>query len=115
MTLVFRSNNIATRAISYADGLNGPRDFSLFADFSRNSIVTQIGGVRTEESFDDVFTFTRSSPGEYIDASGEPIVAEANEPRFSYVNGIRGLLMEQERINYARNSDAPATQTFTVP
>lgn len=63
-----------------------------FQDFSANSEI------------DPRITFTRSTPGTYIDADGVMRSAAINTPRFQSQGGSRGLLIEQQRTNYLLRS-----------
>jgi len=63
------------------------------------------------------WTFTRSTTGTYIDASGSLQTASANVPRFDHdpvTHECLGLLLEDDGENLVANSDSPATQSVTV-
>ncbi|HTO32225.1 MAG TPA: hypothetical protein VL202_13750 [Pararhizobium sp.] len=65
-------------------------------------------------AFTDLFSFTRASVAEYLDAAGTAQQAAVDTPRFDYRNGQRQLLLEGSATNLFLNSFAPATQTVTV-
>lgn len=52
------------------------------------------------------FTFSRSSTGTYIDASGQMQTAAVNVPRIHYQNGKPGFLMERAATNLCRYSNS---------
>ncbi|MBP1857679.1 hypothetical protein [Rhizobium herbae] len=65
-------------------------------------------------AFSDMFSFTRDSVAEYIDAAGVAQQAAPDVPRFDYRNGYRQLLLEGPATNLFLNAFAPATQTIAV-
>ncbi len=71
-------------------------------------IVTQ------SAAFTDMFSFTRNSAAEFIDAAGVAQQAASDLPRFDYRNGYRQLLLEGPATNLFLNAFAPASQTITV-
>ncbi|MGV0817111.1 hypothetical protein [Martelella sp. AMO21009] len=44
--------------------------------------------------FSDVVSFTRAGAATYIDAAGVIRIAAADQPRFDYTHGLRGILLE---------------------
>lgn len=65
-------------------------------------------------AFTDVFSFTRGSVAEYIDAAGTAQQATSDAPRFDYRNGYRQLLLEGPATNLFLNAFAPSTQTVAA-
>ncbi|OBZ97071.1 hypothetical protein ADU59_05135 [Pararhizobium polonicum] len=65
-------------------------------------------------AFSDMFSFTRGSVAEYVDAVGMPLQAASDVPRFDYRNGYRQLLLEGPATNLFLNAFAPATQTIAI-
>lgn len=117
MTTLIRSNKISTRNLGNIDGLQGPRDFEFFADFTLQRYKQVVGDSIRERTFADFFTFSRSTTARYSAYDTEQqLVAAVNEPRFHQPAGApyRGLLMEQPRRNLFRNSSLPVTQGFIV-
>lgn len=64
--------------------------------------------------FAALFSFTRASPAEYVEASGAVFQAPVDTPRFDHRNGYRQLLLEGPATNLFLNSHAPATQIIAV-
>lgn len=56
-------------------------------------------------SFDDMFTFSRSTTGTYVDADGIVQTAAIDEPRFDYATSKRGLLVEESATNLISRSN----------
>lgn len=85
-------------------------DASLDLNFAKNlSLVDDISGT-------NLITFTRASSGTYVDASGVIQTAADNVPRFDHdpVTGQSlGLLIEEERKNYAPQSENPSVWAAT--
>lgn len=117
MTLILQSNKTATRSLGNVDGIIGPRDFSLFSDFSMNRHFLNTQAGRVERSFMDLYSFSRASPAEYIDELGNPASVGSGVPRLFHNipgTGTRGLLMELGGINNFKNPTAPITQTIPL-
>ena len=75
---------------------------------------TTMGGV-----LDPRLTFTRASTvATYINSSGYVATATTNAPRFDYsptnIGEPRGLLVEGQGVNLARNSSTMSSSTYTV-
>lgn len=117
MTLILQSNKTATRSLGNVDGIIGPRDFSLFSDFSMNRHFLNTQAGRVERSFMDLYSFSRASPAEYIDELGNPASVGSGVPRLFHNipgTGTRGLLMEIGGFNSFKNPTAPVTQTIPL-
>lgn len=117
MTLILQSNKIATRSLGNVDGIIGPRDFSLFSDFSMNRHFLNTQAGRVERSFVDLYEFSRASPAEYIDAAGNPATVASGVPRLFHNipgTGTRGLLIESARINSFKNPTVPVSQAIPL-
>lgn len=117
MTLILQSNKIATRSLGNVDGIIGPRDFSLFSDFSMNRHFLNTQAGRVERSFMDLYSFSRPSSAEYIDESGNPASVASGVPRLFHNipgTGTRGLLIESARINSFKNPTVPVSQVVPL-
>ena len=71
----------------------------------------------TPGTLDPRITFTRASIGTYYDVAGVLQTATANTPRWDYdpvTHALRGLLIEEQRINVLLNSATLGTQSVTV-
>ncbi len=117
MTLILQSNKIATRSLGNVDGIIGPRDFSLFSDFSMNRHFLNTQAGRVERSFMDLYSFSRPSSAEYMDESGNPASVASGVPRLFHNipgTGTRGLLIESARINSFKNPTVPVSQVVPL-
>lgn len=117
MTLILQSNKVATRSLGNIDGIVGPRDFTLFSDFSlgRHRLATPAG--RVDKGFSEIFDFSRNSEATFINSRGELMSAGVGSPRLEHnipQLGVRGLLLEKGRVNSFMNATAPATQTIAL-
>jgi hypothetical protein len=70
-------------------------------------------------ALDPKVTFTRGSTATYTNAAGTMVTASSGAPRFDYhpvTHVARGLLIEEQRINYVRYSTnvVPATAWWTA-
>ena len=71
----------------------------------------------TPGTLDPRITFTRASIGTYFDVAGVLQTATANTPRWDYdpvTHVLRGLLIEEQRINVLLNSATLGTQSVAV-
>lgn len=109
MSLILKSNSVATRSMGNIYELRGPTDFSAMLDFEK-----EIYSVRGESlSLSDVLLFSRPSKASYRAISGEIMTADAGVPRFHSIEGTGryGLLLEPEVTNLLSNPLSPSTQT----
>jgi len=64
---------------------------------------------------DPRIVFTRNSIGSYYDTTGNLVVAVAGQPRFTsdpLTNTVKGLLIEESRINYLKSSEDFTNATY---
>lgn len=117
MTLILKSDQIASNSIGNIYGINGELDFQVMLDFNRGLYRYKDAGVLKETTLSSAVSLTRSSKAEYKDRAGATKVAQANEPRIHYMGdlGVQGLLIEGARTNLFLNPNAPVTQTITIP
>lgn len=117
MTLILKSDQIASNSIGNIYGINGELDFQVMLDFNRGLYRYKDAGVLKEATLLDVITLTRSSKAEYKDKTGATKVAQASEPRIHYMEdvGVSGLLIESARTNLFLNPNTPVTQTIQIP
>lgn len=117
MSVIIRSNQLATRSLGNIDGLLGPRDYSVFADIANLAYRRKSAGSVNAVGFSDIFEFARTTTGQYVPYGGSAYqTASINQPRFHQIPGTehRGLLMEQPRRNLFRDSVNPQTQSIAV-
>lgn len=117
MTLILKSDQVATRSIGNIYGINGEVDFQVMLDFNRGLYRYKDSGVLKDITLSQAIVLTRSSKAEYKDRSGVTRTAQANEPRIHYMSdlGVQGLLIEGARTNLFLNPNTPVTQTITIP
>lgn len=118
MTLILRSNKVASANIGNVHGYIGPSDYVGMLDFNRQEYFTRIGGVRKDYLIDSAVSVARDSIAEYTDALGVRHVAANNKPRLQYVPplGLTGILSESGRKNYATTPlSPPASQSVSFP
>ena len=65
----------------------------------------------TETSLSGLFTVTRASTGTYENSDGSITTFGPNTLRY----GDKGLLVEEERTNYLKNSDMEGATVGTLP
>lgn len=118
MTIILKSNKVASANVGNVHGYIGPSDYVGMLDFNRQEYFTRIGGVRKDYLIDDVVSVARDSIAESTDALGVRHVAANNKPRLQYVPsmGLTGLFSESVRRNFVTiNQNPPASQIVSVP
>lgn len=117
MTLILKSDQVATQSIGNIYGINGELDFQVMLDFNRGSYRYNEAGTLKDISLAEAITLTRASKAEYKDRAGTTKVAQASEPRIHYMSdlGVQGLLIEGSRTNLFQNPNTPVTQTISIP
>lgn len=117
MTLILRSNKIASANVGNVHGYNGPPDYVGMLDFNKQEYFTLLGGTRQDYSINSAISVERNSIAEYTDALGVRYVAANNMPRLQYVPslGLTGLFSESARRNYVPAPlSPPATQVVPL-
>lgn len=117
MSIIIKSDQIATKSLGNIFGVNAPLDFNLMLDFTRGQYVKRIDGKPQSIQLSDAISFARASEAEYKDKSGIVKIAEINVPRIhtSQTLNATGLLIERESTNLLANPKTPVTQTITIP
>lgn len=117
MTLILKSDQIASNSIGNIYGINGELDFQVMFDFNRGLYRYKDAGVLKDTTLSSAVSLTRASKAEYKDRAGTTKVAQANEPRIHYMSdlGVSGLLIEATRTNLFLNPNTPVTQTIQIP
>lgn len=102
MTLVLKSNQKFTG--TPIGDINGASitDWRTMINFADKRFVVNASAV----ALNDAITFSRTSPANYIDSSGNEVAVPINTPRLTN----KGLLIESAANNLLINSDAPASQ-----
>lgn len=60
---------------------------------------------QAEVSFDDVHAYSGANNGTYVDEDGVISLSGSNEPRFDFLTGVNGLLIEEYAQSDRENSD----------
>lgn len=112
MSIIIRSNTLATNTLGNIHDMQGPDDFSGIFNFERK--LFQIG--RDIVDFKDAIQFSRDSVGGYTDFDGEYRIAGVDEPRFHKLDtGRGGLLLMPPSTNLLSAPDNPLSQTVQIP
>lgn len=121
MSLVLKSDIIATASIGNLSGINGTQDWVYFADFDNEQVKKRQAGNIEYISATDLLNNTGSlsmvaKPVTYTKSGIESYIPNAQTLRFSHAgNGQYGLLVESAaRANIFVNSAAPANQTINA-
>lgn len=116
MTVIIKSNQVATKSMGNIFGLNVASDYSLMLDFNLSEYRKSVKGVTTQLAFEDVIELTRKSRATYISPSNEVEIAEIDEPRIDYDkrSGKKGLLLEPFHIEHILDNFSAKTQTVTL-
>lgn len=119
MSLVLKSNKVATASLGNINGIRGTQDWFLFADFENQEYVKKVGGNRVELDLLDVLNCTSNhnlaTRPITVDRYGnESIITVPNQIRTMREDGRFGVLVEASRANHFRNSIAPETQVITL-
>lgn len=118
MTLILRSNKVASANVGNVHGYIGPSDYVGMLDFNRQEYFTRVGGVRKDYLIDDTVSVARDSIAEYTDALGVRHIAANNKPRLQYVPslGLTGLFSESGRVNLVSTpKNPPSSQVVSIP
>lgn len=119
MSLVLKSNKVATASLGNINGIRGTQDWFLFADFENQEYVKKVSGNRVKLDLLDVLNCTSAhdlaTQPITVDSYGnESIITVPNQIRTMREDGRFGVLVEASRSNHFRNSKAPATQVITL-
>lgn len=121
MSLVLKSNIIASASIGNLSGINGAQDWIYFADFDNEQIKKRQGDGIEYISATSLLNNTGSlsmaaKPVTYTKSKIESFIPNAQTLRFSHAgNGQYGLLVESAaRSNLFVNSAVPANQTINA-
>lgn len=119
MSLVLKSNKIATASLGNINGIRGTQDWFLFADFENQEYTKKVNSERIGLGLLDVLNCTSNhdlgvQPITVDHYGNESIITARNQIRTMSENGRFGVLVESSRQNYFRNSIAPETQVITL-
>lgn len=121
MSLVLKSNIIASASIGNLSGINGTQDWIYFADFDNEQIkkrqADSIEYISATALLNNTGSLSMAAkPVTYTKSKIESFIPNAQTLRFSHAgNGQYGLLVESAaRANIFFNSAAPANQTINA-
>ena len=119
MSLVLKSNKVATASLGNINGIRGTQDWFLFADFENQEYVKKVSGNRVELDLLDVLNCTSNhnlaTQPITVDRYGnESIITVPNQIRTMREDGRFGVLVEASRSNHFRNTASPETQVITL-
>lgn len=123
MSLVLKSNVIATTSLGNLNGINGSQDWLYFADLENLNILKKVsGGIDSKDAtdlFENAGTLNMvAKPITMTKLGTESFISAATDLRFllDKTTGRYGLAAESNaRANFISLSTAPANQTVTVP
>ncbi len=123
MSLVLKSNVIATVSLGNLNGINGSQDWLYFADLENLNILKKVPGSIDSKDATDLFANAGTlnmlaKPITMTKLGGESFISAATDLRFllDKKTGRYGLAAESNaRANFISLSTAPANQTVTVP
>lgn len=122
MSLVLKSNVIATASLGNLNGINGSQDWLYFADLENANIIKKFGQVIESKVATDLFANAGTlnmvaKPITMTKLGTESFISAATDLRFllDKTTGRYGLAAESNaRANFISLSTAPANQTVTV-
>ena len=121
MSLVLKSNIIASASIGNLSGIKGTQDWLYFADFDNEQVKKQandnIEYISADYLLRNIGTLSMDAkPVSYAKNGIETYIPNAQTLRFSHAkNGDYGLLVESSaRANIFVNSNTPANQTINA-
>lgn len=120
MSLVLKSNNIASASLGNINGLPS-QDYALFLDFESGEYFQKINGTKTALNESDVLVSTSNKnmlvqPVTMNRASRQlEYVKSENQVRFyeNTANNRYGLLIEADQTNWFKSSETPQTQVIS--
>lgn len=115
MTIIIKSNQVATKTLGNVFGLP-ISDYSLLLDFNLGEYRVKDGGGFQKKTLSDVIDFRRATKATYIDDTGSLQEAAADTPRIHLdaTTGYKGLLIESTHTQLLSNIYSPATQTIPI-
>ena len=118
MSLVLKSNKVATASLGNINGILGKQDWVAFFDFENGQYIKKLNNVKSELQEAEVLTCNSNKSLEArpmtIDRLGnKSVITAVNQLRWWQAQERYGLLIESEQTNWFVNSSAPATQTIS--
>lgn len=117
MSLVLKSNKLATNYLGNINGIKGEQDWVAFLDFENGEYVRKVAGVKSELELSQVLVSNSTKV-----ASSRPMTMDkyGNKSYLEQMNSLRwwgaldrfGLLVEDSQTNWFKYSNAPATQVI---
>lgn len=118
MSLVLKSNKLATNYLGNINGILGKQDWVAFFDFENGQYSKKINGVKTLLTESQVLSSTSNKnlatkPMTQDRSGNKSQVLTTNKIRWWGANNRYGLLVEKEQANWFANSSAPVSQVIS--
>lgn len=118
MSLVLKSNKLATNYLGNINGILGKQDWVAFFDFENGQYSKKINGVKTLLTESQVLSSTSNKnlatkPMTQDRSGNKSQVLTTNKIRWWGANNRYGLLVENEQANWFANSSAPVSQVIS--
>ena len=118
MSLVLKSDKVATTSLGNINGILGSQDWVAFFDFENGQYIKKLNNVKSELQEAEVLTCNSnkslaSRPMTMDRFGNTSVITAVNQSRWWQAQDRFGLLVEDSQTNYFLNSSAPATQTIS--
>lgn len=118
MSLVLKSNKLATNYLGNINGILGKQDWVAFFDFENGEYSKKINGVKTLLTESQVLSSTSNKnlatkPMTQDRLGNKSQVLTTDQIRWWGTNNRYGLLVENEQTNWFANSSAPVSQVIS--
>lgn len=118
MSLVLKSNKLATQSLGNINGIVGSQDWSLFLDFENGEYTKKNDGVKTKLTENQILFCTSDKnlltrPLTEDRFGNKSVVTMQNQLRWWSASDRFGLLIEDSQENWFLNSSNPKTQTIS--
>ena len=117
MSLVLKSNKLATNSLGNINGIMGDQDWVAFLDFENGQYIKKLNNIKYEIQEAEVLTCNSnkslaSLPMTMDRFGNTSVITAVNQLRWWRAQERHGLLIEDSQTNYFLNSSAPATQSI---
>ena len=118
MSLVLKSNKVATASLGNINGILGKQDWVAFFDFENGQYIKKLNNIKSEIQEAEVLTCNSnkslaSRPMTMDRFGNTSVITAVNQLRWWQAQERYGLLIEDSQTNFFLNSSAPATQTIS--
>lgn len=118
MSLVLKSDKVATASLGNINGILGSQDWVAFFDFENGQYIKKLNNIKSEIQEAEVLTCNSnkslaSHPMTMDRFGNTSVITAVNQLRWWQAQERYGLLIEDSQTNFFLNSSAPATQTIS--